>query len=283
MQQFVARTAIDFNYQGPHSANGEVAGLEVELEYSGGRKTKVVALVASNSRCSQISARLAEELSINHAHERPCYVIEDLSVFNVQSAPILWHITRSPLTVYRTELGSIEITPVINSTFCFWDLILGQDFHVMAGPELWSLIFRSPSPPSPAPGPDFRPNCDYQGHNVRICRAEELPLGNIDTYVEFSHENSVTLKRLAINKVKRSMIVVFGGDDVIYYYDNVPDHLSDMIRHNFESKGKILSEIKRLRPVAQLECFPETLFCTRFGQRYAISAAGGTSLPSTET
>ena len=71
------------------------------------------------------------------------------------------------------------------------------------------------------------------------------------------------------------MVVIFRGDTTIYYYQNVPLVLADMIRDNYESKGKILSEIKKLKPIGQLESFPECLFVTRLGQRYKYTAFDG--------
>jgi len=154
--------------------------------------------------------------------------------------------------------------------------------------RILTFILASSHTSSILTGPDYQPGLRYKGHNIRFCRSEELPLRQIDAFIEYTHENSTTIERIAVNShVSNSsnnnssssmggkMVVIFRGDATIYYYQNVPLVLADMIRDNYESKGKILSEVKKLKPVGQLETFPECLFVTRLGQRYKYTAFDG--------
>ena len=234
-----------------------------------------------------MSVCLARRLGIDPTMERPCYVLEDLGVLNVDAqtcpvtAPARWYILRAPLAVANAEpmlvpVPTAAITPVINSgSSCVWDLILGQDYHAAVGADaLFEAIFSRPAPvhTPPTPGPNFEKPGQrrYLGHHVRVCCAEELPLAKIDAFVEYTLELSTTVRRICVNKMKKMLAVAFTGDDTIYVYDNVPDPLLDMVRDNFETAGRVLAGIKKLKPVAQLEDFPDTLFCTRFGTRYPL-------------
>ena len=171
MQQFIERRAIDFDY---HADIDELASLEVELEHQDAasqekKPVRITAIIATNSRCSQISTRLAERLGINYLTERPTYVVEAISAINPtqRQEPLPWHITRSPLTVKcchnsptNPALDTVQITPVINSTFCFWDLILGQDYDWLVGSDaLFNYVFSHVHRPIPSPG--NYPLCSY--------------------------------------------------------------------------------------------------------------------------
>jgi len=139
-----------------------MAALQVKL-YDGGLKVSVIrnALFANCSQVTVVSLDLARELNLSLGDEVDvsCPYSRFNYTLNLPKSPI--HIEHSGV---QSENCIMKLCPLINTRPAFYDIILGRDFMEMSRISFFGDFLSI----KPTPGPGFREDVSFMGHNVEI-------------------------------------------------------------------------------------------------------------------
>lgn len=212
-------------------------------------------LVANNSKCTCISQRLAKQLGLIHYHD--VYVRD---ILGYGGDIVKWKRSIYPIIIYIPELDNVSIHcyPIINcnKNDAYWEMIIGQDVLMKNFSGIMQCYNNSYQPTA---GPSYDDNTFYLGHNIGYANINTIVERNISEYIELQCFNSKSISRLAINNKKKTIIVKYiTSNDDIYSYKKVPKQLIMNIIQG-DSKGKILSDIKKVCEFTKPNIFPDTI------------------------
>ena len=229
-----------------------MADIEVMVKGSlVGETERVRPFVAKDVEHSRISLRLAEKLGLTEF--RDVYITSTAGC-DCQR----WKISTFPVKVWHKRY-TMSIYPIVCCTEgdAFYELVLSFDalqqlpmneLNMIADTEEYDYSW-------PTPGPRYDPSLHF-GKTVWFTPIEEMP--RINQFLEYSCHRSKGIKRLAINKVTRQLVVIFSGGDYVYCYAGLHKQFEFEIEDG-RSKGKILSAVKRVCNCKIIDCFPDAV------------------------
>lgn len=208
-------------------------------------------LLGNNCQRTQISRRLAEKLGLTVM--RDVYVS---SMFDAPGSRYKWRISMHPIVVTIMSgkaTGKVKVIyPIINcdEDDSFWEMIMANNVCK----DLWDFSGRT-CHVEPTPGPNYNPNVEYLGHNVFIVNVKDISTP-LDEFFEFFCFDSDAVDRLAVNKARSQMVVVYHDSSMVYRYDDVPRSLFQDLESG-ASKGETVAEVRRVCPFIVIANFPE--------------------------
>lgn len=215
------------------------------------------ALIANNNQVTQISDRLANQLGLlSNSHS--IYVSPGPGIGD--DCQIKWRISSYPMII--TGLPAVirqrtfVVYPVINTDDAFYDMIIGRDCFEQSSDLLSYICNRDAHLMKPSPGPGFAEDVMYMGHNIILTAYKQIPVA--DEFLEFPSLGSRSVRRIALNRVTRQLMVVYTSSDVVYCYEQLPPHLQQQIE-NGASRGKTMSAVKDVCAVQAISSFPDTV------------------------
>ena len=226
------------------------------------------ALIANNSLKSQISKRLAERLGLlapaKHPRKRNkkkdsariVYVTESLQMMRGEPWLGKWKISVQPVIVTVTGVAPMLLYPLINCNErdAFWEMIIGTDCADFL--KLMQISCESPRERNATPGPSFASNTHFLGHNVKIRNVGDFDEGAApDDFFEFLCFDSEAIRRVAVNRARRQVAVVYHDSINVYMYHSVPWPLLAAIGAG-ESMGRAVAAIRDNCDVTTMDAFP---------------------------
>ena len=236
---------------------------EVSVKAALNKEPVVVrALIANNCSNTQISSRLAKKLGLNAVQD----AIVTNSSFSIGNPVCLkWKVSLQPILITVKALKSHKtkvVFPIINCSEgdAFWEMIIGQDCS-----EQWEVLIAclqtADREEEPTPGPGWEANTDFMGHNMRLIAKSSDFRTPPNEFLEYLCFVSEAIKRIAINKVTGQLVAVFHDSPTVYMYDGVATVYADRIDAG-ESKGVVVSDVRRACRVSTIHSFPQTVLLT---------------------
>ena len=213
--------------------------------------------IANGSSNTQISKRLAKRLGLNSVQD--AFITDTLQI----NGPVClkWKISLQPILITVKALDENKtkvVYPIINCNEgdAFWEMIIGQDWSDFM--DLFDELCKIPRREHgsrPTPGPGWRENTIFMGHNLRLIHNITDFLSPPDLFFEYLCFDSEAIKRIATNKVTQQLVVIFRDSTTVYLYDGVSSRFVDRIDAG-ESKGQVVGKIKQACSFSTIQNFP---------------------------
>ena len=215
-----------------------------------GEPIEVNALQANNSSLTQISRKLATALGLTEFSD--VYVGESISIVFGGGGPCLsWKISKFPIVVKSSLVPDTVMYsyPVINGneSDAFYEMIIGQDINRFqrAGLDLMMQVLQKSSPRlTPTPGPGFKEDTIFMGHNVRFADLGLILSQGRNEFIEYPCLCSEAIDRIAVNYKSKQVAVRYKSAATVYRYKGVSDRILVEIHSGSSSKGQTVSVIR---------------------------------------
>jgi hypothetical protein len=178
-----------------------------------------------------------------------------------------WKVSLKPMMIVCQE--GIEGLPIVATSFplinmteddAFWEMIIGQDVWEYALPIINTACNITGRTQRPTPGPSYSPDDGFMGHNVRFAKVSEIPAEGLNEFLEFNCSKLFILKRLAINRASRQLVMWREGSNRTFLFDNLPmdleEQLESMIFDNPSEVATVLELIAERCNSLEVETFP---------------------------
>lgn len=248
-----------------------MANIEVEVQANLlDEPIKIRALIAACSK-TQISKRLAIKLGLfEDAKDIFVKDEEPLSMGNQWLGR--WKISLKPMVIkcYPSEMVDTQRNgeravvvagyPLINMEVddAFHEMIIGRDY----GKHSISRInFAIESTVGPTPGPSYEEDVCFTGHNIGLAGIEEVPK-DIKEFFEYPPFILQDIKRLALNKVTKQLIVMYKKTNLVVAYNGLPFNLEKRLEqviyhHHIDDVPSVLVSITQICEGVTIDAFPK--------------------------
>jgi hypothetical protein len=226
-----------------------------------------------------MSRRLANRLGLT---EFRLVYLQDKSNGNITDG----NISLFPVSVHCEEGLSrpltIQICPVVSTQAAdyFWDMTIGSNIlnnypEILGVATVNSINHRSRQP---TPGPGYDARSIHLGSLFYFAPYNDIPVNNnqSDVFLEFCCRKSSAISRLALNKKRCQLIVIYEGSfdsdgATIYRYAGVSRELESQLENALlyneggeTSLGRVMQIVKGRCTVATIESFPSDTVLVNF-------------------
>ncbi len=141
----------------------------------------------------------------------------------------------------------------------FYEMIIGQDVWEYSLNIINTALNVIGLQQHASPGPGYRPNTSFMGHNIRLATASEVP-ADLNEFLEYNCNELLTISRLALNKVSRQLIIIREGTLRTFLYDNLPlefdERLENVIFDDHTQIETVMEDISTRCKCTEVEAFP---------------------------